>query len=364
MLVCFRPLVRLLVAVLCASLATALVAASPPPVFGAAPVVVIFPFKTADGLDPVNGQEYAVAIGNAITKAGGIKVIVGDPATTQSNFLHVTAASGGDYYLTGFVSMPVRGTSSVLEQIVSRRSGTAVWGYTANVANDSDIRDQGPIVQNALLTYVMRGYSNVIKSTPAPAPTKYVAEKKKNGISAGGGAPIPGETPHKTLDLPNEAYGYSSAPTPQPKQYASAAHPTRFAIMNITGASAPDAIKHYTEDSLVNTLSHHGQPAAQGDPDQTKHFLMHPQDTCKQTGSAFLVFGTIATKSTDVTLGIDSWTDARFTPMIYDCAAQEYNRTAKPIAASAVNWKTAVDLATLKAVTDFFSKLGKTSAHA
>lgn len=364
----FPALVRFGVAVFCAAFASLLIAASPPPAAfgGPPPVVVVFPFKTSDGLDPVNGREYAIALGAALTKAGGVKVIMADPATPTSEFLKVTAASGGDYYISGFVQEPVRGNTLVLEQIVSRKSGTAVWGNTAHIVNDSDIRDQGPIVHDALITYASRGYYTVLNATPAPAATKAPDKKQKNGISTStaNGGPQPGQTPRRTLDLPNEAYGYSSAATPQPKEYASATHPTRFAILPITGPTAPDVMKRYTEDSLVNTLSHHGQPALAADPEATKHYLMHPSDTCKQTGAQFLVFGLISTRSTDVTLGVDSWTDARYTPRVYDCAAGEYHLKINAVAASAFNWKTAIDRATLKAVNDVFSKLAQKNTRA
>jgi hypothetical protein len=363
----FRPLERFFAGVLCASFAAVLLAASPPG-FNSPVTVVMFPFRTGEGIAPSDGIDYATALGNALTQLGGIKVVMGDPATKVTEYLHATAAAGGDYYVTGSVNTPVRNAIAVLEQIVSRRSGTAVWGNTAQISNESDIRLQAPVIRDALVAYTNRGYFAVINATPTPAPTKAPPAKKKNGIETSASGPSGNPTPRKPLDLPNEAYGFSSDPTAKPILYASVSNPSRFAIMGITGAYVPDVMKRYAEKSLVNTLSHHGQPAALGDPDVTKHFLMHPQDVCKQTATQFLVFGTVGTKSADPRKDPanddDSWIDAQYTPMIYDCTAQQYNRTAKAIHASAYNWRTAVDRATLKATTDFFSKLGKTSAHA
>ena len=359
-----HPFMRFMAAVFCTSFAIALLGASAPAAFSNGPTIVIFPFKTADGLDPANGREYALALGHAIETAGGITVVMGDVATPQSEFLKATAAKDGDYYLTGFVSAPIRGTTSVLEQLVSRRSGTAVWGITAQITTDKDILDQGPVVHDALLTYASRGYYAIINATPQPAPTKTPKPDKKNGITSSSGGGGNGGPPRRTLDLPNEAYGFSSAPTAQPKVYASTAHPARFAILAVSGAIA-DVEKRYAEASLVNTLSHHSQPALPGDPEQTRHWLIHPSDTCAQTGAAYLVFGTLSTHSTDATSGVEPWTDASFTPMVYDCAAQAYNRASKPIRTSAFDWKTAVDRATFKATTDFFGKLpGAAATHA
>ena len=363
-----RWLANVFIALVCTSFATALLAASPPPsllpALGPIPVLVVFPFKTGAGIDPADGSSYASMIGNAITSAGGVKVVMGDPATPPADVLHATAAAGGDYYLTGYVTGPGRSYTSVLEQLVSRRSGTTVWGTNALVSTETDISDQASVIRQALLGYVGRGYLAVINATPTPQPTKEPAKSKKNSVAKDTPSGSAAEAPRKTLNLPPEAYGFSSAPTAQPKLYASTAHPTRFAIMGITGANEPEAIKHYAETSLVNTLTHHGQPALMSDPEIAKHFLMHPQDICKQIATQYLVFGTIATKSTDPTQGVGEWTDARFTPMVYDCVAHAYNRTSRAIGGSAFRWQTAVDRATSKATSDFFSKLGKAGAHA
>lgn len=356
-----HPLMRFMAAVFCTSLAVALLGASAP--ISTGPTLVVFPFRTADGIDPVAGRDYAVALGHALQTAGGVNVVIADATTQPADFLKVTAANGGDYYISGFVSATVRGTSQVLEQLVSRRSGTAVWGVNAQIADDKDITDQGPVVRDALLTYASRGFYAIVNATPKPAPTKTPKASKKNGIESSGQGPG-GAPQRRTLDLPNEAYGFSSAPTAVPKLYASSAHPARFAVLAVTGTVA-DVEKRYAEASLVSTLSHHSQPALPGDPETTKHWLIHPSDTCAQTGASYLVFGVLSTRSTDPTSGVEPWTDASYTPMVYDCTAQAYNRASKPIRTSAFDWKTAVDRATFKATTDFFGKLpGAASNHA
>jgi hypothetical protein len=366
----FRPFARLMAALFCTSFAVVLlgagVAGPPPPPFSSAgpTVLIVFPFRTADGVDPESGRDYAFAVGKAMNGMQGLKVVLGDASVQQSDFLKVAAAANADYYLSGYISGTVNGTSNVLEQLVSRRSGTAVWGNTVRVSSAADINNQAPAIHDALMTYVGRGYYAILNPVATPPPPKE-APKKKNGITTpgtgSGGGP---DVPRRTLDLPNEAYGFSSAPTAPPKVYASAAHPTRFAILPVTSSNyVPDAIKRYTENSLVVTLSHHGQPALPGDPEQTKHYLMHPQDTCKLTGSAYLVFGVIGARATDPTTGVEPWTDATYTPMVYDCTAQAYNRSSKPIRTSAFDWKTAVDRATYKATTDFFAKLGSSPAQ-
>ena len=357
----FRPLAWLFAAVVCLAITIPARAAGPPT------VLVVFPFRVADGLDPANGNVYATAIANAIIAAGdGVKVIVAPPGTAQTDYLHVTSADGGDYYLSGYIAPPIRGSAAVLEQLVSRRSGTAVWGNTAQIAADADttasnaIGAQGPIVRNALLAYTTRGYFAILNPTPAPVAVHTDKPKQKNGIVAGNGGGGGGAAPAKPLELPNEAYGFSSAPTAAPKVYASADHPARFAVLAVTGNTAPQAIRAYTAGSLIATLAHHGQSVAEGDPVTTSHSLIHPAATCKITGSNYLVFPQIATYSTDSTSGVDEWTDAHLSLIVWDCNGNVYLRP-KPFLASAFTWKTAVDRATLMSISAYLMKLGSTS---
>jgi hypothetical protein len=347
----FRPLAWLFAAVLALVVAVPVAAAGPPT------VLVVFPFRVADGLDADNGNVYASAIANAITAAGdGVKVILA-PATDQADYLHVTSADGADYYLSGFIAPPIRGSAAVLEQLVSRRSGTAVWGNTAQITVGPDttaIADQGPIVRNALIAYTTRGYFLILNPTPAPAPVHTDKAKPPSGfVGSGGGG---GGAPKKPLDLPNEAYGFSSAPTAPPKVYASADHPSRFAVLAVTGSLAPEVIRTYTATSLIATLSHHGQSAAAGDPVATAHSLIHPAATCKVTGSNYLVFPQIQTTSTDATSGDDAWTNAHLSLIVWDCNNNVYLRP-KPFLASAFSWKVAIDRATLMSITAYLTKL-------
>lgn len=349
----------LLAALLCTSLATTLMGASG--LLSAAPVLVLFPFQFAAGLDPRYGADYVTKLAAAMPPAGGVKIVMGDPATTRENYLHTTKADNGDFYLTGFVAPPVNGGMAVIEQIVSARSGTVVWSNTAHISSDSDIADQGPIVQNALITYSTRGYFAILNPTPKPVAPPPTPAPKKNGITLPGGASARGAL-KAPLDLPNEAYGFSSEPTAPPKIYASASRPTRFVVLTITGKSEPVEIRDYAESSLVRWLAQHGQTAAQGDPEHTQHPLLRGPQICAQTGGKYLVWGDLRTKSSDPTFGNDLWTDAYFKAMAYDCRAQKLESVKQPLFGGAFSWKTAVDHAVNLAVTDYLLKIS-TVAH-
>jgi hypothetical protein len=357
MFVRLRWSVRLLVAVLYASLAsTFLVAAGPP---STAPTLVLFPFHEAPGLDPRYGTDYVTKLAGVLTAAAAIKVVLGDPATVPADYLHATKANGGDYYLTGFVAPPANGSQAVIEQIVSARSGTIVWSNTAHIASDQDILAQGPAVQGALLTYATRGYFAILNPTPKPVAPRPTAAPKKNSISVpGGGAAAQPKAP---LDLPNEAYGFSSKPTAPPKVYASADHPSRFVVLSIAGATVPPVIRDYAVSSLVIALARHGQTAALADPARIGHRIPSVQ-MCKETGGSYLVLGTVSTKSNDATTEAGLWTEAHLTLAVYDCGTENFEHSAKPLSGAAFSWKTAVDHASNAAVTDYLLKL-HTVAH-
>jgi hypothetical protein len=341
------------------SLPLPLLAAGTPP--STAPTLVLFPLREAEGLDPRYGSDFVTKVAAALTAGGAVKVVMGDPATVPADFLHTTKANGGDFYLTGFVAPPANGQMAVIEQVVSARSGIVVWSSTAHISRDDDILDQGPILQNAIVTYATRGYFAILNPTPKPvaAPT---APPKKNGISVPGGGGG-GATPKPPLDLPNEAYGYSSKPTAPPKQYASASHPSRFVILTIAGKTVPPVIRDYAVDSLVIALQRHGQTVGLGDPATTQHPIFRGAEICAQTGAGYLVFGSVSTKSTDMTNGQDIWTEASLNVAVYDCGAQKFEQAPKPLLGDAFNWKTAVDHATNMAVTSYLLKVS-TLAHA
>jgi hypothetical protein len=329
-----------------------------------APVLVLFPFRYAEGLDPRYSTDYIAKLGASMTAVGGVKIVMGDPATTPENFLHTTKVDNGDFYLTGYIAPPVNGAMSVIEQIVSARSGTVVWANTAHIGADKDITDQGPIVQNALLTYATRGYFAILNPTPKPAAAPPTSAPKKNGISPVGSSSGPsGKGLDKPpLQLPNEAYGFSSGPTAPPKIYASASRPTRFVVLPITGKTVPPVIRTFAGAALVTALSRHGQTAAQGDPEQTQHPLLRGPQICAQTGGTYIVWGDVRTKSSDATNGNDMWTEAYINVAVYDCRTQKLESVAKPLYGGAFSWKTAVDRAANLAVTDYLLKVS-TVAH-
>ncbi|HEV8021450.1 MAG TPA: hypothetical protein VGP41_09330 [Candidatus Lustribacter sp.] len=364
MLVAFHSLRRLMAAVFCMALAVTLMGAETSSLLPA-PTVVLFPLGHPEGTDPAAGVAYAAQLGNALKALGGVKVVVADPATAPSDFLHVAKAAGGEYYFMGSIAPPLNNAAAVIEELVSTRSGTIVWSRTAYISRPEDVLDQAPVVKDALLQYADRGYFLVLNPTPKPLPTATPGKGKKGAAPSGGGAnaatPPPvaripsDDAPQK---LPNEAYGYSSKPTAPPKIYASASRPSRFVVLNFVPKNVLPAVRDYTIDSLTASLKKHGQTAAEGDPVTTEHRLPGAA-VCAETGAAYLVFGDVTAKATVANLDNNEMghVDASLNVAAYDCVAQRFVPAAKGVRGTGHPWEKAVDAATTKAVNTYLLKL-------
>ena len=356
-----RPFARSIVAVFCAALAIGLmgatatsVAPTPPPNIPPT-TLVVFPFRVADGVDASIGAAYSSTLVKALsTLGGGLKVVAGDATTAPESYLHIAKVDGADYYLIGHVAPPLHGAAAVIQQLVSEHSGTVVWSQTAYIASDTDVTDQAPIVRNALATYVMRGYAAILAAPIRTAPPPTPAPVKK-GAAPSRTAP---NGPLGPDNLPNEAYGFSSKPTAPPKVYASASKPARFVVLKFTGDARPQ-VRAYTETSLIAALKHHGQTVAEGDPQTTEFPIVRGPDICKDTGAGYLVFGSVT--GTQIPPTVDNnfagWTDAYLSVGVYDCVAQKYVHSAKPLHGGGGVWNKAVDNVTNAAVTAYLLKI-------
>lgn len=367
MLVALHSLRRLMTAVFCMSLAVTLMGAENSSLLLPAPVLVLFPLSHPEGTDASSGVAYSEQLAAALKSLGGVKVIVGDPATAPADFLRVAKAAGGEYYFMGSIAPPLNNAAAVIEEIVSTRSGTIVWSKTAYVARPTDVADQAPVVKDGLLKYADRGYFLVLNPTPKPIPTPTLDAKKKPAVASGGNGAKGGATPPPILripgdnapeKLPNEAYGYSSKPTAPPKVYASASKPSRFVVLNFVPKNVLPEVRDYTIDSLTATLKRHGQSAAEGNPLTTLHRLPGAA-VCAETGAGYLVFGDVTAKATVANEYNNDMghVDASLDVAVFDCVADRFVPAAKGVRGSGHPWQNAVDAATTKAVNGYLLKL-------
>ena len=354
-------IMRSIVALFCTSLAVALMGASTP-TMSDTPTIIIFALRQPEGLDPQAGLGYAVKLGSAIEALGGVKVIMGDPATQPADYLKTAKAAGSDFYLMGSVAPPIKDSVAVVEQVVSTRTGIVTWSNTAYVSSVEDVNAQAPSVKSAITAYETRGFQLIFNPTPVPVETATPGSQKKRvavnqNPSAGNGDASHGDD-QPPLKLPNEDYGYSSKPTAPPKVYASATHPSRFVVLTFVGKNVTPAIRDYAVDSLIKALERHGQSAAEGDPESTGRMLPSV-DLCASTGAAYLVFGSVS-GSTVQPNEYSQWigrSNASIALATYDCAGQKFVQTAKQVGGQGTRWEDAVDRAANSAVTNYLLKV-------
>jgi hypothetical protein len=326
--------------------------------FFGTPTLVIFPYRPSDGMDPTAGITYANQLGDALKALGGVNVVMADPATTPSDYLHTAKAAGADYYFMGSFAPPTQNTVPLIEQIVSARSGTVVWSSTAYLTAATDVSTQAPIVKTAVVSYITRGYADVLNPPPprpAAKPSTPAPKRVASSASRGGGGDSGADGP--PLKLPNEAYGFSSKPTAPPKVYAAASRPSRFVVLNFVGKDVPPNVRDYTVAALETSLKHRGQTVAEGDPLSTAHRLPSPE-LCADTGASYLVFGSVsatANKATEDDNYVGS-VNALLNVSLYSCSAQKFLPPANGLHGFGSTWQAAVTKSADAAVTRYLMK--------
>jgi hypothetical protein len=204
------------------------------------------------------------------------------------------------------------------------------------------------------LQYASRGYFALGLTKPSAPPTTKPGKSRGVQTSSGGGGSHP--APPVPLPLPPEAYGYTTG-TPPPV-YASAAHPSRYAVLAIAGKT-PSQVRDYTANALIVALGKRGQTAALADPDASQHPLLRGKEICDQTGAAVLVWGNVATVSNDASQGEPLWTNAVLNIYAFDCAGSGFQGAKKPVVGAAGPWKTAIDHAADEAVSAYLLSIAR-----
>lgn len=138
------------------------------------PIIVVFPFGTSTDIQAANGEKAADLFVQVMNSAGGIDAI-GAPATIKhQNYLTYARSVNADYYVTGYMT-PLGEGVSLVEQVVSTRSGTMIFGQTAQVDSFQDASAQAITVHDGIVAqeqaFKAQYQSAQATSTPAPAAT-------------------------------------------------------------------------------------------------------------------------------------------------------------------------------------------------
>ncbi len=134
-----------------------------------APTVVVYPLTTTGSVPKQIGENLATAIGSDLASLGGVVVKPYVPGTQRSGFLTAAQGQGADYYITGYVT-PLGSEMSLVEQVVSTRSGSIVFSTTAFARTYADAVGPVPTLRDAIVHHAGRGFAELDAPPPSPTP--------------------------------------------------------------------------------------------------------------------------------------------------------------------------------------------------
>lgn len=215
---------------------------SPSPTASAAapralPLIVVFPFGTSTDLKPGVGQNAAQLFVQQMNADGGIDAIAAASSVKRTDFLKYAQGVDADYYISGYMT-PLGNGVSLVEQVVSTRSGTIVYGQTAQIESFQDATAQATIIHDGILT-LEKQTADAYNGAQAQATATPMAKNQAN--LSKGLAGLAGLFKHKAKE------------TPAP---AAAKPPKRVLVVRIAGA-LPSADLAKGTSTLVDALNAH-----------------------------------------------------------------------------------------------------------
>jgi TolB-like protein len=268
------------------------------------PSVVVYPLiPNGSSVTKETGARISVTIATQIAQLGGITVKPAPPGIEQHDFLIAARKLGVDYYVTGYVT-PLGNQASVVEQLVSTKSGSIVWSNTAQLETYGEAAGQGSVIRSAVLAYAGRAVSQLQPVTATPVP--------------------------------------QVQPTP-----ARLLAPKKVAVLALAGEDAPDRVA-YAAKSMMKALAKNKVPVARSQ-NATQDAAQRAGSICAQTGATLLLGGSLAMQSANPNAATASVVVTGF-----NCAgAQVGQETASSDGAGKNAWQVAIDRAMATAVRDY-----------
>jgi hypothetical protein len=267
------------------------------------PSIVVYPLiANGTGVNSETGARISVTIASQIAQQGGISVKNAPPGIEQRDYLVTARQLGVDFYLTGYVT-PLGAEASLVEQLVSAKSGSVVWSNTALLTTYGEAAGQASIIRSAILAYAGRAISTL--------------------------QPIDTSTPR---------------PPPAPDRLPP---PKKVAVLALSGDDAPDRVQYATA-SILKALAKNKVAAARS-PDAAQDPGQSAGSICRQTGATLLLGATLSTQSTNATSAT-----ANVIVTGYDCSGAQVGRqTASSSGDGKRAWQVAIDRAVDAAVLNY-----------
>lgn len=135
------------------------------------PIVVVFPFGASSDIAPGNGEKAANLFVQVMNSAGGIDAI-GAPATVKrTDYLTYAKSVNADFYVSGYMT-PLGTGVSLVEQVVSTRSGVMLFGQTAQIQSFEDASSQAIAIHDGIMSQIrgMQQQYQAAQATSTPTP--------------------------------------------------------------------------------------------------------------------------------------------------------------------------------------------------
>ncbi len=147
-----------------------------------APVVVVYPLTATGNVPKGVGENLATAIGSDLASLGGVVVRPYTPGTQRTDYLVAAQKEGADYYVTGFLT-PLGSEMSLVEQVVSTRSGSIVYSTTAFARTYADAIGPVPTLRDAIVHHAGRGFAQLDAPPPPPPSAEPIGSNGRIDIS-------------------------------------------------------------------------------------------------------------------------------------------------------------------------------------
>jgi len=162
------------------------------------PLVVVFPFDAGADIKPGTGEAAAQLFTQQMNADGGLDTIEAPTTVKRADYYKYATSVNADYYVAGYMT-PLGNGVSLVEQVVSTRSGTIVYGQTAQIESFQDATAQATMIHDGI-TALEKQISDAYSSAAAQATSTPLPNNQANLTQ--GIAGIAGLFKHKGKETP------------------------------------------------------------------------------------------------------------------------------------------------------------------
>lgn len=225
------------------------------------PVLVVFPFEPTGSVAPKVGEQISLVLAQSIAEGSDITVKPPPPSSTKQTYQQDARALGASYYITGYVT-PFGTQLSLVEYVVSVRTGTIIYSATAQAGNVNDVQTQAYALRKAVLELARHDSGLDTAAAPQPAASPSPAPTAATAATA---------APHATA--------------------APSAAGQRWVIVEVTGGSNAQQ-RTQARQALIDALKASGVDAV-SDDDAAPQGASLTRTICSQNQATHLVAATM-----------------------------------------------------------------------